>query len=86
MKTTKLILIAAALAALSGCTTTHFKNANLELSRTAILTKNTISELTVNPTTGEISLKGYSNEQTETAVAVANAVARALTPAASVQK
>jgi hypothetical protein len=83
---TKIIIIAA-LVALTGCTSTTYQAPNgVKFSRTSLLNKQSIGKVTFNPSTGELSMEGYSNEQTETAAAVAGAVAKALTPAIPVAK
>jgi hypothetical protein len=84
MKTKALMsLVAALLAALlfTGCTTTLVKKGDLEVSRKSFLNRQTIQELEVDPVTGRFVMKGYSNEQTEIAAAVAGSVAKALAPA-----
>ena len=83
MKTKPIILLAAlaALAAFSGCTTTHVEKGDLKVSRKSFLNRQSIQELVVDPATGRFVMKGYTNEQTEIAAAVAGSVAAALAPA-----
>lgn len=83
MKTAACIILALACA---GCTTTTYERTEhgVKFTRSSFGTKQSISEIDVqtNPQTGAQSLqvKGYSNEQTEIAAAVASSVAKALTP------
>lgn len=84
MKTKLPILLAVLVAALlfAGCTTTHVEKGDLKVSRKSFLNRQTIQELEVDPATGRFVMKGYSNEQTEIAAAVAGEVAKALAPQA----
>lgn len=84
MKIRNLILIACALGALfsTGCTSTHFKQGDVEFSRISILNKQSIGRVDVQAADKKLSIEGYSNEQTEIAAAVAGSVAKALAPVA----
>lgn len=82
MKTRLPIILAALVAAIlfGGCTTTHVEKGDLKVSRKSFLNRQSIQELEVDPVTGRFVMKGYSNEQTEIAAAVAGSVAKALAP------
>lgn len=91
MKTTIKLLFAAFLLLswffLSACTSTTYTAPNgVKFSRTAFMNKQSIGKVTFNPSTGELQMEGYSNEQTEVAAAVANAVAGAITKAYATPK
>ena len=76
MKSLAAILLAAALA---GCTTTNYTDpSGAKFSRTSFLTKQNIGRVDLKAGDKSLSIEGYSNEQTETAAAVAAAVAKAL--------
>lgn len=83
---TKLILVSLLLASCSllttGCTSTSYRDqSGAEFSRVSFLTKQSIGKVELKAGDKQLSIEGYSNEQTEIAAAVASSVAKALTPA-----
>lgn len=67
--------------ALAGCTTTSYTDpSGAQFSRTSFLNKQSIGKVDVKAGDKTLHIEGYSNEQTEVAVAVAGAVATALAP------
>lgn len=82
MKTTRLILVLAAVAALSaGCTSTTYTDpSGAKFSRVSFLTTQQAQKVEVHAGDKTLTLEGYSNQQTEVAAAVASAVAKALVP------
>lgn len=79
----KLLLLIPLVALLSGCNHLSYEIPNgPKLSRTALGTKNAVSELTleIDPVTGvrRITLKGYVNDQVQGIGAVAEGVAKGL--------
>ncbi len=81
---TSLILAAfgaALLLASTGCVSTEYAGPNgVHFKRTAFMNKQSIGKVEFDPVTGKLKMEGYSNEQTEVAAAVAQAVASALAP------
>ena len=83
MKTRITILAAVAALALAGCTSTTYTDpSGAKFSRMSVLTKQSIGKVELKAGDKSLNLEGYSNEQTETAAAVAGAVAKALMPVA----
>lgn len=79
---TKLILILAAIAALtSGCTSTTYTDpSGAKFSRVSFMNRQSIGKVEMTAGDKHLSIEGYSNEQTEAVVGVAGAVANALAP------
>lgn len=80
MKRSPLCLLSAVAGlVLAGCTSTTYTDpSGAKFSRTSFLTKQSASKVEYSDGTKKLTLDGYSNEQTETAAAVAGAVASAL--------
>lgn len=67
---------------LAGCTSTSYRDqSGAEFSRVSFFTKQNIGKVELKAGDKQLSIEGYSNEQTEIAAAVASSVAKALTPA-----
>ncbi len=82
MKTKLLLFVAVLVAALcSGCVSTEYHGKDgVSFKRVAFGNRQSIGKVEFDPSTGKVKIEGYSNEQTELAAAVAQAVASALTP------
>lgn len=79
---TKIIILAALALACVGCTSTSYTDpSGAKFSRVSFMNRQSIGKVEVKAGDKTLSIEGYSNEQTEIAAAVANAVAKALTVA-----
>ncbi len=68
---------------LSGCVSTKYRGQNgVSFKRVSFGNRQSIGKVEFDPSTGKVKIEGYSNEQTELAAAVAQAVASALAPKA----
>lgn len=87
MKLTKILLLIALTASLSGCVSDHYRGQNgVSFDRVAIGNKTGIASASFNPTTGEFKVKGYSNDQTDALAAVTTAFVDALLKALAAPK
>lgn len=81
MNKVKLTLLTVAALAVTGCTSTQYTDpSGASFKRVSLFSKQSVGKVEVTAGDKTLVLEGYSNESTETAAAVAGAVASALKP------